>query len=679
MEFIYPNFLWALFAILIPVIIHLFYFKRFKKVYFSNTKFLKEIKEETTNKNKIKNLLVLLSRILAIVFLVLAFAQPYFPIGHKLKKGSKGVSIYIDNSFSMQALGEEATMIDKAKKTAKEIVNGYSDDTRFQIITNKLYGSEQKWLDKQNALNNIDLIKLNPLVKNFKNISKRQKQAFETEGIENKYIYWLSDFQLPVFDIDSTDIDTTMDYNLIFLQSIREKNISIDSCFWDKPVPVFNQTNKLFVKVSNYSKDEADLIPVNLEYNSQNYPSGKIDLKSMSSGIDTIDVKIKTKGWSSAKVSIKDYPVIFDDDYYLAFEIPSKIKILNINQSNKANKYLIAAFDNDNLFDFNYSPISKVDYSDLNTYNLIILENIKTMSSGLQSTLKKAATAGTNIILFPDKNADLNSLNSFLQSVNANTLREFRTEPNEANKLNRNEYIFKNVYDNLKNNFTPVKVKGYYDIQNFQAKNAYHIIKFKNGKSFIDRYRYGSGNIFVAASPFDEKENDLCKKPDIFVPLIFNMSIISNNEKKLSYIIGQDRSIVLDKINTSEKGLIRIKGAGREFIPKQINIQNKVKLDVQDQITAPGIYDIYKENTLLQKVAFNYDRRESKLEYYNENQIKEQLGDQVVIYGKNKSKINFTEEINSKQNGIELWKWSLLLALLFLGIEILLLRFWKKT
>jgi hypothetical protein len=157
------------------------------------------------------------------------------------------------------------------------------------------------------------------------------------------------------------------------------------------------------------------------------------------------------------------------------------------------------------------------------------------------------------------------------------------------------------------------------------------------------------------------------------------MSIISNNEKKLSYIIGQDRSIVLDKINTSEKGLIRIKGAGREFIPKQINIQNKVKLDVQDQITAPGIYDIYKENTLLQKVAFNYDRRESKLEYYNENQIKEQLGDQVVIYGKNKSKINFTEEINSKQNGIELWKWSLLLALLFLGIEILLLRFWKKT
>ena len=678
MEFIYPNFLWALFAILIPIIIHLFYFKRFKKVYFSNTKFLKEIKEETTNKNKLKNLLILLSRIFAIIFLVLAFAQPYIPVGNKLKKGSKGVSIYIDNSFSMQALGEEATMIEKAKKTAKEIVNGYSDNTRFQIVTNKLYGSEQKWIDKQNALNNIDLIKLSPLVKSFKNISKRQKQAFETEGIENKYVYWLSDFQIPVFNIDSTDIDSTIEYNLIFLQSIREKNISIDSCFWDKPVPVFNQTNKLFVKVNNFSKDEANYIPVNLEYNGQNYPSGKIDLKSMSTNTDTIEVKIKTKGWSSAKVSIKDYPVIFDDDYYIAFEIPSKIKILNINQSNKANRYLIAAFGNDDLFDFNYSSISKVDYSDLNTYNLIILENIKTLSSGLQSTLKKAVMTGTNIVLFPDKNADIESLNSFLNSINANVFKEFKNEPNEANNLNRNEYIFKNVFENFKNNITPVKVKGYFETSNFQTKNSYHIIKFKTGKSFIDRYKYGIGNIFISASPFDEKINDLCKNPDIFVPLIFNMSIINDNEKKLSYIIGRDRNIVLDKINTSEKGLIKIKGSDQEFIPKQINAQNKVKLDIQDQITKPGIYNIYKENVLVQKVAFNYDRRESKLEYYNEDQIKEKLGESITVYGKNKNKINFTEEINSKQNGIELWKWSLILALIFLGIEILLLRFWKN-
>jgi len=47
MQFLYPSFLWALLALAIPIIIHLFYFRRFKKVFFTNVKFLKEVKEET--------------------------------------------------------------------------------------------------------------------------------------------------------------------------------------------------------------------------------------------------------------------------------------------------------------------------------------------------------------------------------------------------------------------------------------------------------------------------------------------------------------------------------------------------------------------------------------------------------------------------------------------------------
>ena len=148
MQFIFPGFLWALFAILIPVIIHLFYFRRFKKVYFSNTRFLKEIKEETSNTNKLKNLLILLSRILAIVFLVFAFAQPYIPQGEKIKQGMAGISIYFDNSFSMQANSNETSLLEKGKKIATEIINAFPENSNFQIITNDLHGEEMRWIDK---------------------------------------------------------------------------------------------------------------------------------------------------------------------------------------------------------------------------------------------------------------------------------------------------------------------------------------------------------------------------------------------------------------------------------------------------------------------------------------------------------------------------------------------------
>ena len=47
MQFLFPVFLVALISIAIPIIIHLFHFRRFKKVYFTNVRFLKEVKEET--------------------------------------------------------------------------------------------------------------------------------------------------------------------------------------------------------------------------------------------------------------------------------------------------------------------------------------------------------------------------------------------------------------------------------------------------------------------------------------------------------------------------------------------------------------------------------------------------------------------------------------------------------
>ncbi|MBL0342555.1 MAG: BatA domain-containing protein [Bacteroidetes bacterium] len=82
-SFVFPGFLLASALIAIPLIIHLFNFRRFKKVYFTNVKFLKELKEETSSRSKLKHLLVLLARMLAVIFLVLAFAQPLYSGGSR--------------------------------------------------------------------------------------------------------------------------------------------------------------------------------------------------------------------------------------------------------------------------------------------------------------------------------------------------------------------------------------------------------------------------------------------------------------------------------------------------------------------------------------------------------------------------------------------------------------------
>jgi len=127
MEFINPGFLYGLFALAIPVIIHLFNFRRFRKVYFTNVKFIEELKQETQKQSKLRHLLILLMRMLAITALVLAFAQPFIPVDKAKKNVNSGsiVSVYVDNSFSMQAESGKGTLLDEAKDKALDVASAY--------------------------------------------------------------------------------------------------------------------------------------------------------------------------------------------------------------------------------------------------------------------------------------------------------------------------------------------------------------------------------------------------------------------------------------------------------------------------------------------------------------------------------------------------------------------------
>ena len=165
MQFLFPTFLFALAALAIPIIIHLFYFRRFKTVYFTNVRFLREVKEESSSRRKLRNFLVLLMRCLAVAFLVFAFAQPFIPRNTEgAKKREQAASIFIDNSFSMNALSRDVSLLEKAKMKAREIVQAYSNSDKFQILTNDFEGRHQRLVSKEEALNFIDEIKMTPSV-----------------------------------------------------------------------------------------------------------------------------------------------------------------------------------------------------------------------------------------------------------------------------------------------------------------------------------------------------------------------------------------------------------------------------------------------------------------------------------------------------------------------------------
>ncbi|HMG14917.1 MAG TPA: BatA domain-containing protein, partial [Saprospiraceae bacterium] len=244
MQFLFPAFLFSLLALAVPIIIHLFYFRKFKKVYFTNVKFLKELKKETSSRQRLRNLLVLLMRCLAIAALVFAFAQPFIPKNTTVKQGLKAISIFVDNSYSMSSLSKDITLVEKAKQRAREIINAYTDNDKFQILTNDFEGKHQRLISKEDALNMLDEIRVSPGVKELSNVLKRQQQILNTSDLNYKVAYLISDFQKNISDLSAYK-DTLIEVNLIPLQSVEEKNIAIDSCWFEVPVQMANQVNPL--------------------------------------------------------------------------------------------------------------------------------------------------------------------------------------------------------------------------------------------------------------------------------------------------------------------------------------------------------------------------------------------------------------------------------------------------
>ena len=528
MQFVFPSFLWALLLLAIPIIIHLFYFRRFKKVYFTNVKFLKEVKEETSSRNRLKNLLILLARLLAMAALIFAFAQPFLPSEDQKIQGKKGISVYIDNSFSMSALTNDVSLLNKGKQKAQEIIAAYSEDERFQILSNDFSAIQQRLLTKEEALNIIGDIKERPEVYPLSQVMNRQRQALRQENFDTKIFYQISDFQKNITDSYAI-ADSTEQLNLIPLQAIQDLNISIDSAWFETQVPMINQSNKIVIQLTNHSEEDREGVRLSIVHDGQTRPLGLKNIKAGSTLIDTAALNLTKAGWNTAEINIVDYPITFDDNYKIAFEVKENIRVLTINEG-LSNRYLDALFQGISFITSENQASNRVAYSEMPNYELIILNDLANVSSGLSSALNEYVKSGGNLLIFPNKNANTQNFNTFLSQLNANSLDAYEEKLKEVGSINTEEFIFKDVFEQRYRNIKLPKVSGSFGIRSFQSRGEEAILTYRDGTSYIGKYSLENGHVYLCNAPLELELNDLVQNAEIFVPMIFKMAISSGGK-----------------------------------------------------------------------------------------------------------------------------------------------------
>lgn len=433
MRFGNSYFLFALLALAIPILIHLFNFRKFKRVYFTNVRFLKEVKQDTKARNKLKNILILVSRLLAVLFLVLAFAQPYLPSEKQaVTKGIKVMSIYVDNSFSMDALGKTGSLLEIAKQNAREIAMAYKPNDQFQLLTNDFEGRHQRLVSREEFLELLDEVKLSPVVRLISEVTKRQQDAINSAkeiNANNKQAFLISDFQKSTTDFNAIKCDTNIHFRPVPVQAQNRNNIYIDSVWFASPIRQLNKQEALHIRLKSNSALAAQNMPMRLYINGQAKTPSSFSIEANGTTDTIIYFTIREPGLQQCLVEINDYPVTFDDRFYFSFNILKAIPILTINKSiennnskfDNNNNYLNTLFGNDTAFTSTESDENKLDYSSLATFSFIILNGIDNPSSGLSNELKKFVLNGGSLFVFPGALSNLQSYRSLLSPLGVNS------------------------------------------------------------------------------------------------------------------------------------------------------------------------------------------------------------------------------------------------------------------
>lgn len=675
MNFLFPGFLFALVAVAVPIVVHLFNLRKFKKVYFSNVRFLKSIQEQTSSSQRLKERLILATRILAITFLVFAFAKPFVPAKDQLSNAKTHVvSIYVDNSYSMEAVGKEGTLLEEAKRRALEIVSAYGQTDRFQLVTNDFEGRHQRLLNPDAFKQALDEVHVSSNTKNLKQLIDRQEAIFSTEPNASKSIYLISDFQKNILGGAQIHVNPFIDVRLVRVKANPMPNLSIDSAWFSSPLHRPGQTEKLLVKVSNNSDQKVANVALKLIINEQQKALGSGSIAARGSRIDTLSFGGLTSGWQQGEVNLVDNFVTFDDRLYFSFNVREKLRVLAINGSAE-NKYIRAVYQSDPFFDLGQTSFGNVNYAQLSTQPMLILNQVSNISTGLVSQLKNYVEQGGTLCIFPSLDGNLEELNGLLGQLRMNLGTQIIAEEAKVAKINLQHPLFKEVFEHIPQNLDLPVAKKYLQFSTQSKTNRQSLLELIGGKTFLDEYRFGKGRIFISAVPLDDAASNFVRH-SIFVPMMYQIALSSLQEQRLFYTLGQDQALMLPKLNLKKNQSLVLRKSKFEAIPDVRSVENASQLFVADQIKDAGNYQLRKADSLVALLAFNYQRSESDLTYASNSVLESRFGgSKVHLFDTSRGSIQ--SEVNAANQGLQLWKWSLLLALLFLAAEVALIRFYK--
>ncbi len=702
MTFLNPLVLLGLVAAAIPLIIHLFNFRRPRKVDFSSLTFLKELQKTTMQRVRVQQWLLLLLRALAIGCLALAFARPTLTgdlAGALGGKARSSIGLVIDNSLSMTHRDAHGEYLARAREIAAGVIGQMQPGDEITLMTTEettpgeavFYGSTAAALDA------VKEIAPRPGSISLSRAVLRAADALSEADNLNREIYLISDMQRTALaDSSSAGLPRDVRAYVLPVGGARQANVGITEVRITSRIVEENRPLRMQATLVNYGPELLEQYGASVFLGGQRMAQAAADLPPGQPTTVSFVLTPDQRGWLSGAVRLEDDAFEFDNTRFFTLHVPEQRKLLLIAGEGQRLDYLSLALTSGlsgdrSAFEVDTVPENGFTSRAIDGYDAVILAGPNHLTGAEIEALARYVEQGGGLLFFPSRRARTEDYSALFRQIGGGAWQGFTGDaagPPMASfaRVDYEHPLLEGVFEGAAGRGPTLESPDVYQAMQYipAGGNEHTVIQLSNGFPFLQEIRHGEGVAFLVAVAPDPDWSDFPVR-GLFIPLLY----------RSVYYLSSSESVSGEQLLAGRSGEIRIPGvAGRttlrlispqgvEITPEQRTLFGATLLQIDASVETPGVYDVRADDRLVRRIALNMDSGESDPKVYDLREAARRLSETTglevdpIETPSGPSAAETVEAIRQKRMGVEIWNVFLLMALIFMLAEMLVARRWK--
>ena len=595
---------------------------------------LQKVVAESRKSRRLRQWLLLVTRLGVLAAFILAFAQPFS--ASKAASQEQETVLYLDTSFSMQAEHKGRSLLENA---VQNLIKHLDPDRSFSLFTNEKAYKNTSLKALQNTLLSLPF---SHEVLRLEDIVLKANSLFTSASTTPKKLLLISDFQKNMGTLPYAP-DTTISVYAVPVRPNNPQNVAIDSVS-------ITSSAILYVWLSGGTPGES--LPLSL------YQGDTLIAKTAASftaeRTSEVAFSLPAQQEINGRLQITDQGLHYDNQFFFTVDPPQKIKVLAISAS--SGKYLERLYPEED-FIFRKYALPQLEYSALEQQHVVVLDHLTAIPIPLQKELHAFAKHGGTLIVIPAAESDLASYNAFFSRMGDTRFTTPVVEEKQITTIAFQHPLYADVFTKEVTQFSYPQVQRYFKVRSSASK----ILTLEGGDAFL----LGQNGLYCFTAPLNTENSNFTNAP-LIVPSFYAMALTGLIPPERYHTVGKHSTVDIP-VTSGQDQIVTIAKEDHGWIPLQQRFPHKLRLTFDQNPSVDGTFSITQAGEVLQHISFNYPRTESSLQYVDLEAL-----EGVTVQDSIRS---LFESLKAESQNTTYWQGFIILGLLLALAEVIIQKY----